>query len=233
MALAQQGATVGLTYENENIEKKVRRKLAPQLGVDALCLCDANSEQSIEDACRYFVEKFGEVDFVVHSIAHAPPEDVRAGVLNCSKEGFGKTLNISVFSLMSICRNLAQHFSQTASVVTISYMGGSRVCPGYNVLGIAKASLEASVRYLAYELGPSGTRVNAVSAGPVRTLSSIALPNFAAMFEQRAKDTPLRANTTIEKVGDSTLYLLSKLSRGVTGETHFVDEGFNIMGTSK
>jgi len=230
-ALHAAGAEIAFSYENPTTEKQIRLKLAPAVEATVIEPCRVEDEISVAKACAAFGDQLGRVDFIIHSIAFANADDVANGVLNCSKKGFLEAMDISAYSLINIAREMKPYLSEDASITSLTYLGAERVCVGYNVLGVAKAALEAITRYLAFEMGKDGTRVNAISAGPVRTLSALALPNFRRMFEKRAKDSPLRRNTTIEQVGDAALYLASPLSRGVTGEVHYVDAGYNVMGT--
>ncbi|MDH4228751.1 MAG: enoyl-ACP reductase [Nitrospirota bacterium] len=228
-SLVREGASVALTYMNEAIEKRLR-PLADELGASLVLPCDAGSDEQIATAMRQAGERLGGIDFLVHSIAYADKEDLKHPLVQTRRENFRMSMDISAYTLVALCREAQPFFSPGASVLTLSFYGAEKVMPNYNVMGVAKAALEASVRYLASDLGPSGVRVNALSAGPIRTLAASGISDFRDIQRTAAERAPLRRNVEIDEVGDAALYLLSPLSRGVTGEIHYVDAGYNVIG---
>jgi len=229
-ACRDQGAELAITYLNERFEKKLA-PIAEELGcADRLYPCDVSKPEEIK-ALRESLEKdFGQIDFIVHSIAFAPKEGLSGHFSDISKEAFNVAMDISVYSLIEVTRELKPILSDNSSIVTLSYYGGVKYIPNYNLMGVAKAALEMSVKYLAEEMGRTGTRVNAISAGPIKTLAAAGIGDFSFMLKWNAAHSPLKRNVTIEEVGNSGMYLLSDLSKAVTGEIHYVDGGFNIMG---
>jgi enoyl-[acyl-carrier protein] reductase I len=222
------GATLAFTYLNESLEKRVR-PLAQQLGAELILPCDVGSDTQIEATFAAVGRAWGKLDFVVHSVAFANREDLRRPFTETSRQGFQLALDISAYSLVAVTRHAVPLMSDGGSIVTMSYLGAERAVPDYNVMGVAKAALEASVRYLAAELGEKRIRVNAISAGPIRTLAASAVGDFKSKIKLMDDFAPLRRTVTQEEVGKSSLYLLSELSTGVTGEVHYVDGGFNIV----
>ena len=221
------GAELAFTYLNESLERRVR-PLAESLSSEIVIPCDVQNDQEIETVFSQLKERWGKLDFLVHSVAYAPIEDLRGRFVETSRGGFAQALEISAFSLVALVRRAAPLFTNGGSVITLSYLGATQVVPHYRIMGVAKAALEACVRELAVDLGPQEIRVNAVSAGPIKTLAASGISDFRQLlghFEGRA---PLRRLVTIEEVGDSSVYLLSDLSRAVTGEVLYVDGGFNI-----
>ncbi len=229
-ACQQQGAEMAITFLNERFEKKLA-PVAEELGCEGRFYpCDVSKPEEIK-ALRESLEKdFGQIDFIVHSIAFAPKEGLSGRFMDISKEAFDVAMDISVYSLIEITRELKPILSDSASVLTLSYYGGVKYIPNYNLMGIAKAALEMTVKYLAEDLGRDGVRVNAISAGPIKTLAAAGIGDFSFMLKWNAAHAPLKKNVTIEEVGNSGMYLLSDLSSAVTGEIHYVDGGFNIMG---
>lgn len=233
--LHQEGAQLGFTHlpdkdpANPKMERRVR-KLADPIGAKLITPCNVQDDADLDRAFAAAKETFGELDFVVHSVAYAPIDDLKGPVYNVSREGFKTSMDISVFSLMAVCKRARDLMPRGGSIITLSYLGGERVIPGYNVMGLCKAALESSVGYLAHELGPQGIRVNALSAGPIKTLSSSAVKDFDVMLQMYDAMAPLRRNVEIEEVGKTGLYLVSDLSTGVTGETLHVDSGYHVMG---
>jgi len=229
-ACKAQGAEVAITFLNERFEKK----LAP-IAEDLDCAekfypCDVSKPEEIE-ALRVSLEKdMGEIDFIVHSIAFAPKEGLSGRFYDISKDAFSVAMDISVYSLIEVIRALKPILSNKASVLTLSYYGGVKYIPNYNLMGVAKAALEMTTKYLAEDLGKDGIRVNAISAGPIKTLAAAGIGDFSFMLKWNAAHAPLKENVSIEQVGNSGMYLLSDLSSGVTGEIHYVDAGYNIMG---
>ena len=228
--LAEQGAEVGFTYRRESTRRWVE-KLAASVGATFVQPCDVQDEDQIRAVCDHFGAQFGGIDFIVHGTAHADSDELAAGVVNTSRAGFLHALEVSAYSIIPLCRYARPHLNPGASVVSLSYLGSTRVAAGYNVMGIAKAALESTCRYLAAELGPEGVRVNVVSAGPVRTLAAYGLPNFREMVERRAQLSPLRRDVDQSDVGRAALFLLSDLSSATTGEVLHVDAGYNVMAT--
>ena len=229
-SLSQAGMRLALTYMGERMEKAVR-ELATELP-DALVLpCDVTRPETIDAVFASLREEFGGLDTVVHAIAFAKREELEGDFYHTSKEGYMLAHEVSAYSLTAIARRaLPLMEGRQGTLVTLSYIGGLRVVPNYNIMGIAKAALEASVRYLAHDLGPRGIRVNAISAGPVRTLASSGVSGFSRILDHIAEHAPLRRNITAEEVGDACLFLSGPHSRGITGHILYVDAGYNIMG---
>ena len=224
------GARLILTYQNERLGENVR-KLAPALTDPILLECDVGSDEQIDRLMSDIQEQVGALDFVVHALAFALREELTGTYANTSREGFRIALDVSAYSLVAVARRAAPLMKERdGSIITLTYLGSERVVSGYNVMGVAKAALEASVRYLANDLGPEGIRVNAISAGPIRTLASSAVSGISGMVRLHAEKAPLRKPVETSEVGDAALFLASPLSRGVTGEVLFVDGGYNILG---
>lgn len=226
-ACAQHGATLGFSYLNEALEKRVR-PLAETVGAELVFRCDVQNDSELDTVFQDIARQWGKVDFLVHSVAYADGEDLKGPFSDTSREGFKLALDVSAYSLVALSKRVAPLMKNNGSILTLSYFGAEKVVPNYKVMGVAKAALEACVRELAVELGPQGVRVNAISAGPIRTLAASGITHFRellSLFEQRA---PLRKMTTIEAVGKSALYLVSDLAEAVTGEVHYVDCGFNV-----
>ena len=228
-SLADAGAEIGFTYQGEVLEKRVR-PLANEVGSDFLVECDVSSEESIDNAFSEIEKKFGKIDFLVHSIAYSDKNELRGKYLNTSKDNFINTMSISCFSLVSICKRAEKIMNPNGSIVTLTYYGAEKYIPHYNVMGVAKAALEASVRYLSVDLGESQIRVNAISAGPIKTLAASGIGDMREILKWNSENTPLHRNTTIEEVGGSALYLLSDLGLGTTGEVLHVDSGYHVVG---
>jgi enoyl-[acyl-carrier protein] reductase I len=227
--LREQGADLAFTYLNEALEKRVR-PLAESLDAKLILPCDVASDEDIEAVFAAAGDHWGEVDFVVHAVAFANREDLKHPFSQTSRDGFKLAMDISAYSLVAMARYAAPLMKKGGSIVTLTYLGSTRVIPNYNVMGVAKAALEASVRYLAAELGEKAIRVNAVSAGPIKTLAASGIANFREKLKLMDDRAPLRRCVSQEEVGKSTLYLLSDLASGVTGEVHFVDAGYSIQG---
>ena len=228
-ALHAEGATIGFSSIESLIEKRVR-PLAVQLGSTFVQPCDVQDDDQIKAVFEKWGERHGEIDILVHALAFARREDLEGGFINTSRDGFTLALDVSAYSLVALVRGARPLLHPGSTVITLTYYGAEKVVANYNVMGVAKAALEASVRYLAADLGPEGVRVNAISAGPIRTLAAAGIAGFKAMYGQFDEIAPLRANITIEDVGATALYLASDLSRAVTGEVIYVDGGFNILG---
>lgn len=229
--LSEQGATLAFTYLNDALEKRVR-PLAESLDAELILPCDVGDDGDIDAVFSAVEAKWGKLDFVVHAVAYADREDLKRPFSQTGRESFAMALDISAYSLVAVTRCAAPLMKDGGSIITLSYLGADRVVPNYNVMGVAKAALESSVRYLAAELGEQGIRVNAISAGPVRTLAASGIANFRAKIKLMDDYAPLRRTITITEVGNSAVYLLSDLGSGVTGEIHLVDAGFNIVVTA-
>jgi len=228
-ACKEQGADIILTYQNEKLQKRVQ-KVADELGVNNIYPLDVSKPEEIE-ALKESIEKdYGKIDFLVHSVAFAPREALDGKFIDTSKDAFNIAMQISVYSLIEVVQKLEPVMNEGASVLTLSYLGSVRYIPHYNVMGVAKAALEASVRYLAVDLGEKKIRINALSAGPIKTLAASGIGDFSEILKYNEKNSPLMKNVTIDEVGKSGMYLLSNFSSGVTGEVHYVDSGYNIMG---
>jgi enoyl-[acyl-carrier protein] reductase I len=228
-ALAAAGAQLAFTYQGEALGKRVK-PLARSLSSDCVLPCDVEKLESVDAVFDEVGRRFGGLDFLVHAIAYSDRAELRGRYADTTRENFTRTMVISAFSFTEIARRAVPLMRDGGALLTLSFGGATRVTPNYNVMGIAKAALEASVRYLAADYGAAGIRVNAVSAGPVRTLAGAGITDARFMFNYHRAHAPLRRPVTIEDVGGSALYLLSDLARGVTGEVHYVDGGFNIIG---
>jgi enoyl-[acyl-carrier protein] reductase I len=228
-ALHAEGAEVGFSSIESLIDKRVR-PLADSLGSTFVEPCDVQSDGDIARVFARWGETHDSLDILVHALAFAKREDLSGGFSNTSRDGFALAMDVSAYSLVALAREARPYLRRGSSVMTLTYYGAEKVVANYNVMGVAKAALEASVRYLAADLGPDGVRVNAISAGPVRTLAAQGIAGFKAMYGAFDEVAPLRANITIEDVGKSAVYLASDLSRAVTGEVLYVDGGFNVMG---
>ena len=228
-ACKEQGADIILTYQNEKMQKRVQ-KVADELGVNNIYPLDVSKPEEIETLKEAIEKDYGNIDFLVHSVAFAPREALDGKFIDTTKEAFNIAMEISVYSLIEVVQKLEPIMNDGASVLTLTYLGSTRYIPHYNVMGVAKAALEASVRYLAVDLGERKIRINALSAGPIKTLAASGIGDFSEILKYNEKNSPLMKNVTIEEVGNSGMYLLSGLASGVTGEVHFVDSGYNIMG---
>jgi enoyl-[acyl-carrier protein] reductase I len=228
-ALHEHGAEVGFSSIEMMLERRVR-PLAASIGSTFVEPCDVQSDEDIARVFERWKETYGELDILVHALAFARREDLDGRFVDTSRDGFGLALDISAFSLVALAHAAAPLMTKGGSIMTLSYYGAEKVVANYNVMGVAKAALEASVRYLANDLGPDGIRVNAISAGPVRTLAASGVANFRKMYGMFPDMAPLRRNITLEDVGGAAVYLGSDLSAAVTGETLYVDSGFNILG---
>jgi len=228
-ALATQGAELAFTYQGEALGKRVK-PLAQSLGVELALPCDVENLASVDQVFETLRAKWGRLDFLVHAIAFSDKNELKGRYADTSRENFSRTMLISCFSFTELARRAAELMPASGgAMITLTYGGSSRVMPNYNVMGVAKAALEASVRYLAADFGPRGIRVNALSAGPVRTLAGAVIGDSRQMLGFQKRNAPLRRMVSIDEIGGSALYLLSGLSTGVTGEIHFVDSGYNIV----
>jgi len=228
--LSQHGAELAFTYQGEALGKRVK-PLAESTGSSLIIPCDVSDEASVDALFEELEKTWGTLDFVVHAVAFSNKDELKGKYAETSKENFVDTMLISCFSFTDISKRAAKLMPEGGSLLTLTYGGATRVMPNYNVMGVAKAALEASVRYLAKDYGGDNIRVNAISAGPMRTLAGAGIADARAMFSFQKKHSPLKRTVTLEEVGGSALYLLSKLSGGVTGEIHFVDSGYNTIST--
>ncbi len=228
-AVRAQGAELAFTYQGEALEKRVR-PLAEEVGSDIVLPCDVADEPSIDAVFDTLKARWGKLDFVVHAIGYSDKDELRGRYADTSLENFLKTMQISVFSFTSVCRRAADLMTEGGSLLTLTYYGAERVMPHYNVMGVAKAALEASVRYLATDLGGENIRVNALSAGPIKTLAASGIGDFRYILKWNQYNSPLKRNVTLDDIAGAGLYLLSGLSSGVSGETHHVDCGYHVVG---
>lgn len=228
--LARHGADLAFTYQNEGLLKRVR-PLAESVGKDPILLpCDVSSDADLDSVFDTLAGKWDSLDFVVHAVAYSDKEELKGEYLDTTRANFVQTLDISCYSFTAVAQRAARMMKNGGSLITLTYSGAERVMPSYNVMGVAKAALEASVRYLATDLGKRAIRVNAISAGPMRTLAGAAIGGARFVLKWQGENSPLRRNITLEDVGGAGLYLLSDLSTGVTGEVHYVDSGYNVIG---
>ena len=228
-ALADQGAELAFSYQGEALQKRVA-PLAEQLGSDFLIDCDVSDMEAVDRAFDEIRARWGRLDFLVHAIGFSDKNELRGKFVDTSLDKFLMTMNISVFSFVTVTRKARELMADGGSVLTLSYYGAEKVIPHYNVMGVAKSALETSVKYLAMDLGPEKIRVNAISAGPIKTLAASGIGDFRYIMKWNEYNSPLRRNVTIEDVGGAALYLLSDLASGVTGEIHHVDAGYNVVG---
>ncbi|MBY0121677.1 enoyl-ACP reductase FabI [Bacillus sp. S/N-304-OC-R1] len=229
-SLFQAGANIIFTYRKERSLAKLTKMLSDNnLEAKLIIQCDVNSDESVTEAFKKIGETAGTIHGVVHSLAFAHAEDLKGDFIDTSRSGYAFAQDTSAYSLIAVAREAKPFMTEGGSIIAMSYLGAERVAPGYNVMGIAKASLEASVKYLALDLGKDNIRVNAISAGAIRTLAAKGIPSFNQILHKIEETSPLQRNVTQEEVGDMTLALMSHLSRGVTGEIVYVDAGYNIM----
>jgi enoyl-[acyl-carrier protein] reductase I len=226
--LAAHGAALAFTYQGDALGKRVK-PLAQSVGADLLMPCDVEDAASVDAVFTTLRNKWGRIDFLVHAIAYSDKNELKGRYADTSRENFLRTMMISCFSFTEVARRAADLMPNGGAMVTLTYNGGLRTMPNYNSMGVAKAALEASVRYLAVDFGASGIRVNAISAGPIRTLAGAGINDARFMFAFQQRHSPLHRGVTLEELGGAGLYLLSDLSTGVTGEIHFVDSGYNII----
>ncbi len=223
------GAELAFTYQGDALLKRVT-PLAQSIGSDIILPCDVTQDESIDKVFQTLEQKWGKLDFVLHAIAFSDKEELKGQYLNTSRRNFLQTMDISCYSFTSVAQRAVPLMKDGGSLVTLTYEGATRVMPHYNVMGVAKAALEASVRYLAVDLGGKNIRVNALSAGPIRTLAAAGIGDFRYILKWNEYNSPLKRNVSLDDVGKSGLYLLSDLSSGVTGEVHFVDCGYHVVG---
>lgn len=228
-AASAHGAELAFTYQGEALKKRVG-PLAESVGSDIVIPCDVTDLDSVDAVFDELKSKWGGIDFIVHAIAFSDKDELKGEYIDTTPENFDKTMNISCYSFTAICQRARPILNEGASLITLTYYGAERVMPHYNVMGVAKAALEASVRYLAEDLGKSGIRVNSMSAGPMKTLAASGIGDFRYILKWNEYNSPLRRNVNMDDIGGAGLYLLSSLSSGVTGENHHVDCGYNIVG---
>lgn len=226
---ANQGAQLFFNYQNERLKQNVEELAATVPGAKAVA-CDVANDAEIDALMQHVQKEFGRLDFLVHSLAFAPREELTGQFVNTTRHGFATALDVSAYSLVAVSRAAMPLMTEGGSIVTLSYLGAERVVPHYNVMGVAKAALECAVRYLAYDLGPKNIRVNAISAGPIKTLAARGVSGITKMVDIHKEFAPLRRATEQGEVGDTALFLVSSLGRGITGEVIYVDGGFNILG---
>jgi len=231
-AFHEQGATIGLSYAGEVLERRVV-PLAESIGCTFVEPCDVTSDDEINNVAQKARNAFGEIDILVHAIAFANRDELTGPYYNTSREGFHMALDISVYSFTALAKAFQPMFRPGGSMVTLTYYGSEKVSPHYNVMGIAKAALEASTRYLAYDFGPQGVRVNAISAGPIRTLAAAGVSGFKTMYRKFTDVAPLQQGITAEDVGQTAVYLCSDMAAKTTGQVVFVDSGYNILGVTE
>jgi enoyl-[acyl-carrier protein] reductase I len=228
-AIHAQGGEIAFTYQGEALRKRVE-PLAAEIGAIVAGDCDVSDEASIDAAFAEIEKIWGKIDFLVHAIGFSDKDELTGRYVDTTPENFAKTMQISVYSFTSVARRAEKLMTDGGSMLTLTYYGAEKVMPNYNVMGVAKAALEASVKYLAVDLGPKNIRVNAISAGPIKTLAASGIGDFRYILKWNEYNAPLRRTVTIEEVGDVGLYMLSDLSRSVTGETHHADSGYHVVG---
>jgi enoyl-[acyl-carrier protein] reductase I len=227
--LHEAGARLAITYQNERLEREAKDLILSLPGAEAF-MCDVSRDEDIDRLFAQLKEKYGKLDVLVHSVAFAPAEELRGEFINTTREGFRIAHDISVYSLIAVSRAAAPLMTDGGSIVTMTYYGAEKVVPKYNVMAVAKAALECTVRYLASDLGPKKIRVNAISAGPIKTLAARGITGLGEMLKAHAERSPLHRNVEVKEVGDTGVFLASDRSSGITGETIYVDCGYNIMG---
>ncbi len=223
------GAQLAITYQNERLEMEAKDLILSLPGAEAF-MCDVSKDEEIERVFRQLQERYGKLHVLVHSIGFAPPAELKGDFVNTSREGFRIAHDVSVYSLIALARGAAPLMAAGGSIITLTYYGAEKVVPHYNVMGVAKAALECTVRYLAFDLGKQNIRVNAISAGPIKTLAARGIGDFTDMLKSHAERAPLKRNVDVNEVGATGVFLASDASSGVTGETLYVDCGYNIMG---
>jgi enoyl-[acyl-carrier protein] reductase I len=233
-ACAVRGARLGITYQNPRFESGTRElaQTLPNAAEHLVLQCEITKQEDIDSLVAAVKAKWGSLDFVVHSIAYASPDELKRPFRETSKDGFHVALEVSAYSLVPLAKACAPLMTNGGSIIALSYLGGERVVPNYNLMGVAKAALDSTVRYLAHDLGPQGIRVNCVSPGPVRTVSAASISDFGKMLDHVEKVAPLRRNITAEEVGDVCAFMVSEMSRGISGQQIHVDSGYSIMGVT-
>jgi enoyl-[acyl-carrier protein] reductase I len=223
------GARLAITYQNERLEQEAKDLILSLPGAEAF-MCDVSSDEQIDRVFAEWKQRYGKIDVLVHSVAFAPADELKADFVNTTREGFRVAHDVSVYSLIAVCRAAAPLMTEGGSVITMTYYGAEKVVPHYNVMGVAKAALECTVRYLAHDLGRKNIRVNAISAGPIKTLAARGISGLGDMLKSHAERAPLQRNVDVKEVGSTGVFLASEASSGITGETIYVDCGYNIMG---
>ena len=226
------GAQLAITYQNNTLLKRVK-PLADKVNSDILIECDVNNEDHLQNTFTQIKKGFGEIDFIIHAVAYSDKNELNGRYVDTSKDNFINSLSISCYSFTRIAKIFQPIINPGGSLVTLSFHGASKVMPNYNVMGVAKAALETSVKYLSVDLGDQDVRVNAISAGPMRTLAGAAIANARDVFNYTSENSSLKRNVNLDELGNSALYLVSDLSSAITGEIHYVDCGFNIVGMPK
>ena len=226
------GAQLAITYQNNTLLKRVK-PLADKVNSDILVECDVNNEDHLQNTFTQIKKGFGEIDFIIHAVAYSDKNELNGRYVDTSKDNFINSLSISCYSFTRIAKIFQPIINSGGSLVTLSFHGASKVMPNYNVMGVAKAALETSVKYLSVDLGDQDVRVNAISAGPMRTLAGAAIANARDVFNYTSENSSLKRNVNLDELGNSALYLVSDLSSAITGEIHYVDCGFNIVGMPK
>ena len=226
------GAKLVISYQNEILAKRVK-PLAEELKSDLLLQCDISDDSSVDKAFELLKKQYGKIDFIVHAIAFSDKNELKGKYIDTSRENFLNTLDISCYSFVKTAKKASEIMNPGGSILTLTYYGAEKVIPNYNVMGVAKAALESSVKYIAADLGPSNIRVNAISAGPIKTLAASGIGDFRSMLKFNEENSPLQKNVTIFDVGNTANFLLSDLSSSITGEVIFVDAGYNILGSPK
>jgi enoyl-[acyl-carrier protein] reductase I len=230
LALKEHGARLAFTYQGDRLKENVESLTSESMPDSLVLSCDVTKQEEVDEAFKRVGQEFGRLDFLIHSIAFAPREALGGEYLNTSREAFLTALEISAYSLPQLARAAAPLMTEGGSIVTMSYYGAEKVVAGYNVMGVAKSALESSTRYLAKDLGPRNIRINAISAGPIQTLSARGVSDFSSMLKHHAEKAPLGRNVDAREVGNTAVFLCSSLSTGITGEVIYVDCGYNIMG---
>lgn len=228
--LHKAGAELALTYQADNLESRIL-PLAEQIDCKTIIKCNVAEEESVQNLFTTLKEKWGKLDFIIHAIAFSDKDELKGRYIDTSLQNFLNSMHISCYSLTSLAKHAEPLMHEGGSILTLTYYGAEKVIKNYNVMGVAKSALEASVRYLAADMGPNNIRVNAISAGPIKTLAASAIGDFRTMLKSHAETAPLKRNTSTQDVANAALYLVSNLSSGVTGEIHYVDSGYNIMGS--
>ena len=228
-AAAEHGAEVAFTFQGEALGKRVR-PLAEEVGSDLILACDVTDAASMDGTFQTLADRWGRLDFLVHAIGFSDKNELRGRYVDTSPENFAMTMNVSCYSFTAVAQRAEKMMDNGGSLLTLTYFGAEKVMPHYNIMGVAKAALETSVRYMAKDLGPRGIRVNAISAGPIKTLAASGIGDFRYILKWNELNAPLKRNVTIDDVGGAGVYLLSDLAAGVTGEIHHVDAGYNVIG---
>lgn len=228
-AAAEHGAEMAFTFQGEALEKRVR-PLAEEAGSDLILACDVTDAASMDGTFQTLADRWGRLDFLVHAIGFSDKNELRGRYVDTSPENFAMTMNVSCYSFTAVAQRAEKMMDNGGSLLTLTYFGAEKVMPHYNIMGVAKAALETSVRYMAKDLGPRGIRVNAISAGPIKTLAASGIGDFRYILKWNELNAPLKRNVTIDDVGGAGVYLLSDLAAGVTGEIHHVDAGYNVIG---